>query len=51
MISKESRAYAETMWLEDHLDEYHELYFTKWGSDERKALLKNNQDQKGSNNE
>jgi hypothetical protein len=50
-ISKESRAYAETMWLEDHLDEYHELYFTKWGSDERKALLKNNQDQKGSNNE
>lgn len=26
-ISKQSRAYAETMWLDDHLDIYKELYF------------------------
>jgi len=40
--SKQSRAYADTMWLDDHLDEYLELYFTKYGSPERKALLLNN---------
>jgi len=45
-ISKDSRAYAETMWLEDHLDEYHELYFTPYGSSERKALLRMNPEQR-----
>jgi hypothetical protein len=40
--SQKSRAYADTMWLDDHLDEFHELYFTKWGSPERKAILKLN---------
>jgi len=40
--SRKARAYAETMWLDDHLDEYMELYFTNFGSSERKALLNNN---------
>lgn len=44
--STDARAYADTMWLDDHLDEYQELYFTKIGDPERKALLKNNPDQK-----
>ena len=34
--------YSQTMHLNDHLDEYHELYFTPYGSSERKALLLNN---------
>lgn len=41
-ISKQSRAYADTMWLDDHLEEYMELYFTNYGSEKRKALLINN---------
>jgi len=41
-ISANSRAYADTMWLDDHLDEYSELYFTKFGDPSRKALLINN---------
>jgi len=41
-ISKKSREYSETMWLDDHLDEYLELYFTSYGAPIRKALLKNN---------
>jgi len=40
--SKKAYEYANTMWLDDKLDEYQELYFTKFGSPERKALLKNN---------
>jgi len=34
--------YAQTMYLNDHLDEYVELYFTPYGSKDRKALLINN---------
>lgn len=40
--SKISRKYAETMWLDDHLDEYSEVYFTPFGDPSRKALLKQN---------
>ncbi len=36
---------SQTMLLNDHLDEYTELYFTPYGSKERKALLKNNPEQ------
>ena len=42
---KKSRAYADTMWLDDHLDEFAELYFTRIGDPERRALLKLNPDQ------
>ncbi len=45
-ISKQSRKYAETMFLNSHLDEYAELYFTPYGDDSRKALLKHNPEQK-----
>ena len=34
--------FAKTMQLDEHLNEYHELYFTPHGSPERKALLLNN---------
>jgi len=44
--SKISRQYAETQWLNDHLDEYQELYFTPYGSPKRQALLKQNPEQK-----
>ena len=40
--SKMAREYANGMWLDDHIDEHLELYFTPFGSSERKALLKNN---------
>lgn len=40
--SKKAREYAEGMWLDDHLDEFVELYTTKYGAKERKALLRNN---------
>lgn len=43
--SKQAWDYANTMWLDDHLDEYTELYFTPYGSPERKALLVNNPEQ------
>jgi hypothetical protein len=43
-ISKESRAYADTMWLDDHLDEYKELYFTPYGDKKRKSLTRLNKD-------
>lgn len=36
--SGKARKYAESMWLEDHLDEHFELYFTK--PEERVALTK-----------
>ena len=48
--SAKGRAYAETMWLEDHLDESMAVYFTDWGSKERNAmsskLISNNPEQK-----
>ncbi len=40
--SKQARQYADTMWLDDHLQEFYELYFTSYGSSERKELLKLN---------
>jgi glycosyltransferase involved in cell wall biosynthesis len=40
--STDARKYAKSMWLNDHMDEFLELYFTPYGSPERKALLKNN---------
>jgi hypothetical protein len=40
--SKKAREYGETMFLDDKIEEYLELYFTQFGSIERKALLKNN---------
>ena len=43
---RKARAYADTMWLEDHLDEFIELYFTNYGSKDRKTLLINNPEQK-----
>jgi len=43
--SRKSRAYAETMWLDDHLEEFQELYFTRIGDPNRKALIKLNPDQ------
>ena len=36
---------VQTMILNDHLDEYTELYFTPYASKERKALIKNNPEQ------
>jgi hypothetical protein len=49
-LSDSSRKYVEGMWLEDHIDEYEAIYFTKWGSRERNEkspnLIKNNLDQK-----
>jgi hypothetical protein len=48
-LSKKSRKFVEGLWLEDHLDEYDALYFTDWGSKERKEkapnLILNNPDQ------
>lgn len=44
--SKISRDYTEKMWLNDHLDEYHEVYFTPYGDPKRKALLNYNPEQK-----
>lgn len=45
-ISKDVRKYSETMWLDDHLDEYVELYNTPYGDPKRKALLARNPEQK-----
>jgi hypothetical protein len=44
--SKKARAYADTMWLDDHIDEFTEIYNTKIGDKDRKALLRLNPDQK-----
>jgi hypothetical protein len=48
-LSKKARKFVEGLWLEDHLDEYEALYFTDWGSKERKEkapqLILNNPDQ------
>ncbi|MFA5753886.1 MAG: glycosyltransferase [Patescibacteria group bacterium] len=40
--SKKAREYADSMWLDDHLDEFVELYYTKFGDTTRKALLTHN---------
>lgn len=40
--SKKAREYADTMWLDDHLDEFVELYYTPFGDPSRKALLRQN---------
>ena len=45
-VSRKSRDYAKTMWLDDHTKEYMELYFTPYGDPSRIALLKNNPEQK-----
>jgi len=39
--SKKGRAFADTMWLEDHLDEIKAVYFTDWGSKERNIMSPN----------
>jgi hypothetical protein len=48
--SDKSRKYVETMWLEDHLQEYEALYTTDWGSKERNEMcpeiIRLNPDQK-----
>jgi hypothetical protein len=48
-LSEKSRSFTEKLWLEDHLDEYDAIYFTEWGSKERKekapTLILNNPDQ------
>jgi hypothetical protein len=48
-ISNKARKFAEGLWLEDHINEYEAIYFTEWGSKERKkmapVLIKNNPDQ------
>ena len=44
--SDEARKYADTMWLDDHLDEFVELYFTKINDPKREKLLRLNPDQK-----
>jgi hypothetical protein len=48
--SENARSFAETMWLEDHMDNYEGLYLTAWGSKERNEkypeLIKLNPDQK-----
>ena len=40
-LSAKARTFAEGLWLEDHLDEYEALYFTEWGSKERKEKSSN----------
>jgi hypothetical protein len=40
-LSEKSRKYVEGMWLEDHIDEYEAIYFTEWGSKERKEKAPN----------
>jgi len=48
-LSEKARKFTEGLWLEDHLDEYEAMYFTEWGSKERKKmapkLILNNPDQ------
>jgi hypothetical protein len=48
-MSAKARKFVEGLWLEDHLDEYDAIYFTEWGSKERKEkaprLILNNPDQ------
>lgn len=48
--SDSGRKYVESMWLEDHIQEYQAIYFTEWGSKERNQmcpkLIELNPDQK-----
>jgi hypothetical protein len=48
-LSGKARKFTEGLWLEDHLDEYNAVYFTGFGSKERKdkapQLIVNNPDQ------
>jgi hypothetical protein len=48
-LSGKARKFTEGLWLEDHLDEYNAMYFTAFGSKERKQkapqLIINNPDQ------
>ena len=48
-LSDKARKFAEGLWLEDHINEYEAIYFTEWGSKERKEmapnLIKNNPEQ------
>lgn len=43
--SIDSRKYADTMWLDDHLGEASEIYFTALGDNNRKELLRLNPEQ------
>ena len=43
--SLDARKYADTMWLDDHIGEFTELYTTRIGDPNRKLLLKLNPDQ------
>jgi len=49
-LSENIHNFTDKLWLEDHLNEYSAMYFTKWGSKERglmsPELLKLNPDQK-----
>jgi len=40
-LSKKARAFTDKLWLEDHIEEYNAVYFTDWGSKERKAMAPN----------
>jgi hypothetical protein len=48
-LSENIYNFTDKLWLEDHLDEYEAMYFTKWGSKERNLkspnLIKLNADQ------
>lgn len=48
-LSGKARAFTDGLWLEDHINEYEAIYFTPWGSKERKEkapnLIKLNPDQ------
>ena len=39
--SSNARAFTETLWLDDHINEYEALYSTAWGSKERKQMAPN----------
>ena len=39
--SKDARAYADTMWLDDHIDEFKELYFTPFGGERPRLKILN----------
>jgi hypothetical protein len=49
-LSQNIHNFTDKLWLEDHLDEYEAMYFTKWGSKERNlkspGLISLNLDQK-----
>jgi hypothetical protein len=48
-LSTKARNFTEGLWLENHLDEIEAIYFTDWGSEERKKksprLIELNPDQ------